>query len=237
MMHQRRKTEAFFQQLYEKETSTYTYLIADPETGDGIIIDPVIETKDRDLKWIKDLGINLKYILETHVHADHITGAWSLKEETGAKIVLSEFSEVKRADLKLKNNEELKFGKFKVKGIATPGHTNGCITYEIDGMLFTGDTLFIRGCGRTDFQEGDSETLFNNVREKLFSYPDDTMVYPAHDYKGVLHSTIGEEKKYNPRLKLDNSLEDFIKIMDGLNLAYPKKIDVAVPANIECGKI
>lgn len=237
MMHQRRKTEAFFQQLFEKETSTYTYLIADPETGDGVIIDPVIETKDRDLKWIKELGINLKYIFETHVHADHITGAWSLKEETGAKIVLSEFSGVKRADQKLKDGEELNFGKLKVKGIATPGHTNGCMTYSIDGMLFTGDTLFIRGCGRTDFQEGDSEILFNNVREKLFSYPDDTMVYPGHDYKGVLYSTIGEEKKYNPRLRLDNSLEDFIKIMEGLKLAYPKKIDIAVPANIECGKI
>ena len=185
MMHERHKTNVFFQQLFETETSTYTYLLADPETGDGIIIDPVLETKNRDLQWIHQLGINLKYILETHVHADHITGAWSLKQETGAEIILSEFAGAKRADKKLKDGEELTFGNYKLRAIATPGHTNGCMTYFVDGMLFTGDTLFIRGCGRTDFQEGSSSSLFKNVREKLFSFPDDTLIYPGHDYKGV----------------------------------------------------
>lgn len=228
--------EAFIQQFFDKESSTFTYLVYDQEKGEGILIDPVYEQVQRDLKCVKELEINLKFILETHIHADHLTGSWEIKKETEALICLNELSGVKNSDRLLGDGDSLNFGKFSLKAIATPGHTNGCISYFVDGVLFTGDTLFIRGCGRTDFQEGNSQTLFKSVREKLFSFPDETLIYPAHDYKGVQVSTVGEEKRYNPRLKIENSEEDFIKIMEDLNLDYPKKIKESLPHNLLCGK-
>lgn len=224
-----------FYQLFEKESSTYTYLLGDVKTAEAIIIDPVSETVERDLKLINDLGLKLKYILETHVHADHITGSGVLRNRTGAQIALGAANDSSCADISLKDGDEIKFGAHKITAIETPGHTKGCLTYFLDNMLFTGDTLLIRGCGRTDFQDGSSEKLFHSVREKIFSFPDSTYIYPAHDYKGFTRTTVGDEKKLNPRLKLENTKEDFVKIMANLKLDYPKKIQVAVPANMQCG--
>jgi glyoxylase-like metal-dependent hydrolase (beta-lactamase superfamily II) len=173
--------------------------------------------------------------METHVHADHITAASYLKKETGAKIVYSNESEVDRADIKTTDGDKLQLGETEIISLSTPGHTNCSVCYHLDGSVFTGDTLFIRGCGRTDFQKGSSEKLFDSIREKLFTLPDSTIVYPGHDYKGMIYSNIREEKEHNPRIKMDISRDGFIQIMDNLNLPHPKKIDVAVPANLKAG--
>ncbi|MFT6071140.1 MAG: glyoxylase-like metal-dependent hydrolase (beta-lactamase superfamily II) [Bacteriovoracaceae bacterium] len=223
-------------QLFEKESSTYTYLLADKESKEALIIDPVAECIERDLLLIKELSLNLKYILDTHVHADHVTSSWDLKEKTGASIALGERSGVSHADLLLKDSQELSFGSFSIKAILTPGHTNGCTTYSVENMLFTGDTLLIRGNGRTDFQQGSAKELYHSITEKLFSFPDETIIYPAHDYKGLTTSTIEEEKRHNPRIGGGKSLEQFSQIMSELNLPNPKKIDVAVPMNLKCGR-
>lgn len=228
-------SDLVFQQLFEKETSTYTYLLADPDSLEAVIIDPVIEMIKRDTKLIEDLGLKLKYILDTHVHADHITASGELRKKTGALVGVSSAYDFTCPDLHLEDGQELKFGNFTIKAIHTPGHTNGCISYKINDMVFTGDTLLVRGCGRTDFQGGSSEQLFKSVREKLFTLPDETIVYPAHDYNGYTKTSIGDEKRLNPRLKLGISLEEFVDIMAHLNLAYPKKIQEAVPANLHCG--
>lgn len=224
-----------FFQLFEKESSTYTYLLGDPISAEAIIIDPVHETVDRDFKLINDLKLKLKYILETHVHADHITGSGELRNRTGAEIALGEANHSPCADIALKDGQELSFGSHKIKVITTPGHTEGCVTYFYANMLFTGDALLVRGCGRTDFQGGSAETLFHSVRNKIFNHVDETYIYPAHDYKGFTRTTVADEKRLNPRLKMDNSLEDFVKIMTELKLDYPKKIKEAVPANMQCG--
>lgn len=234
-----------FRQLFDYDSSTYTYILADSKTLEGIILDPVLENHDRDFQILQELGIKLTWILETHVHADHITGAYQMREKTGAKIGLGKATNIVCADHLFADGEKISFGSHQLKAIATPGHTNGCTSYYLcyvgeagasQGMLFTGDTLLIRGCGRTDFQEGSSEKLFTNIREKLFTLPDETLVYPAHDYKGRTCSSIGEEKKFNPRLKLSNSLESFSEIMKNLKLEEPKNMHKAVPANINCGK-
>ena len=226
-----------FHQLFEKESSTFTYLIGDPETKEAIIIDPVLETFERDHKLIEELGLKLKYILETHVHADHITGSGQLRKKTGAQIAISESYPTSCPDIRLKDGEELKFGNKSVIVMTTPGHTNGCLTYKIGSMLFTGDVLLIRGCGRTDFQDGSPEKLFFSVREKIFKLDDKTIVYPAHDYNGFSHSSVGLEKKFNPRLNLSMTKDQFIQIMSELKLDNPKKMQIAVPANLQCGLI
>jgi sulfur dioxygenase len=227
--------EIIFHQLFEKESSTYTYLIADPESNEAVIIDPVIEMVNRDLKLIEELGLNLKYILETHVHADHITASGELRKRTGAKIAYSSAYKMTCPDLHLEDGQELTFGKLTIKAIHTPGHTSGCLTYILDNLIFTGDALLVRGCGRTDFQEGSSEILFTSVREKLFNLPDETIVYPGHDYNGLTKTSIGLEKRLNPKLNLNVSKEEFFNIMANLKLAFPKKIKEAVPANLLCG--
>ena len=224
-----------FHQLFEKESSTYTYLLADADSKEAVIIDPVLETVERDFKLITELGLTLKYILDTHVHADHITSSGELRKRTGAKIALSAVYGLGCPDLALEDGQELKFGKHSLKAIHTPGHTSGCMTYQVENKLFTGDALLIRGCGRTDFQEGSAEQLFNSVREKIFKHPEDFMIYPAHDYKGFTSTRIGDEMKLNPRLKMSVSKDEFIQIMDNLHLDYPKKIQQAVPANQTCG--
>lgn len=228
-------TEFIFYQLFEKETSTYTYLIGDPLTKEAVLIDPVIEMVERDVKLIEELGLKLKFVLDTHVHADHVTSSGEIRQRTGAKIGVSSAYDLACPDLHLEDGQELKFGDHTIKVIHTPGHTSGCLSYKIGNMVFTGDALLVRGCGRTDFQEGSSEKLFNSVREKLFALPDDTIVFPAHDYKGFSKSSIGLEKRLNPRLKESINKEKFISIMSELKLAQPQKIEEAVPANLLCG--
>jgi len=224
-------------QFFDNETSTYTYLLFSRSTKEACLIDGVIEQTERDLAYIKELGLHLKYLIETHVHADHITSAGKMREITGAKIVYGSGANVPCAHISLSDGESLKIAGHEIKAIATPGHTSGCTSYYVAGRVFTGDALLIRGCGRTDFQQGSSELLYKSIREKLFLLPGETIIYPAHDYKGMTSSTIEEEKKWNPRAGGDKGLQEFIKIMDNLNLAKPKKIDVAVPANMKCGLI
>lgn len=231
------KTNSIFYQLFEHESSTYTYLIADPETKEAALIDSVIETVDRDLKLIEELNLKLKYVLDTHVHADHITGAGEIREKTGAKSAVSKDANVKCADIALEDGQELMLGNKKIKALKTPGHTDSCMSFLFEDKVFTGDALLIRGTGRTDFQQGSSDKLYDSVHKKLFTLPEDTKVYPAHDYRGQTASSITLEKKFNPRLGMKKTKEDFIKIMSELKLANPKKIHEAVPANLACGKI
>ena len=222
-----------FRQLFDRETCTYTFFIGDQSSGSVAIIDPVIEQVDRDLRLIEQLKLTAAFILETHTHADHITGAGKVREKTGASICVSHQSGVKNADKYLKDGDKITLGGTDIVVLETPGHTSDSLCFLTSGMVFTGDTLFIRGCGRTDFQNGSAEVLYRSVHSKLFSLPDSTLVYPGHDYKGETVSTISEEKAYNPRLSLSES--DFIELMDNLNLPNPKKIDEAVPANLNCG--
>tara|TARA_B110001454_G_C12723068_1_gene435666 strand:+ start:2797 stop:3498 length:702 start_codon:yes stop_codon:yes gene_type:complete len=228
--------DTVFHQLFEAESSTYTYLIADKKTSEAALIDPVLETVDRDLKLVAELGVKLKYVLDTHIHADHITGAGEIRKRLGVQTGVSEDAEVECVDIPLHDGQELMLGHKKIRVIATPGHTNTCLSFSFENMIFTGDALLIRGCGRTDFQQGSSDKLFNSVRNILFKLPEDTIVCPGHDYKGLTSSTIGAEKKYNSRLNLSIDLDAFKKIMSELNLANPKKIHEAVPANMACGK-
>ncbi|CAH9100127.1 unnamed protein product [Cuscuta europaea] len=237
------QNKLLFRQLFEKESSTYTYLLADvlhPEKP-ALLIDPVDKTMDRDLSLVKELGLKLIYAINTHVHADHVTGTGLIKcKDPSVKSIISKASNAS-ADLFVEPGDKIHFGDLFLEVRATPGHTLGCVTYVTgDGsnqpyprMAFTGDTLLIRGCGRTDFQGGSSEQLYNSVHTQIFTLPKDTFVYPAHDYKGFTVSTVGEEILYNPRLSKDK--ETFKDIMAGLKLSYPKMMDVAVPANMACG--
>ncbi|MFZ9886319.1 MAG: MBL fold metallo-hydrolase [Myxococcota bacterium] len=226
-----------FRQLFEPETSTYTYLLADEQTREAVLIDPVRETLERDVELLSELQLQLVYVLETHVHADHVTSAGLLRERFGAKTVVSQAGGAPCADVPVKDGDSVSFGKHVLEVRATPGHTDGCITYlePEAGLAFTGDALLIRGCGRTDFQQGDSRKLYRSVHDKIFSLPDHTRIYPGHDYKGRTMSTVGEERALNPRLGGGKTEDEFVAIMQGLKLAYPKKIDEAVPANLKCG--
>lgn len=229
------RQEPIFYQLFEHESSTYTYIIADPVTREAAIIDPVKETLERDIKLLEELGVNLKYVLDTHIHADHITAAGEIRKKTGAKSAVSAGAKVDCVDISLENGQELFLGDRKITALATPGHTNSCMSFVFEGRVFTGDALLIRGTGRTDFQQGSSERLYESVIKNLFSLPDDTQVYPAHDYRGHTSSTIEMEKRFNPRLGATKTKDEFIKTMAELKLANPKKIHEAVPANMACG--
>lgn len=228
-----------FRQLFDLDTSTYTYLLADEATREAIIIDPVIEQVERDAKLIKDLGLKLTYALDTHVHADHVTALGSLREKLGCQTVLSHRAEVGCCDIKAKTGDVFQFGQYGVKVLETPGHTNGCMSFVTtdNKMVFTGDALLIRGCGRTDFQQGSAATLYASISKQIFTLPDETVVYPGHDYKGHMASTVGEEKAHNPRLGQGKTEAEFIEIMSKLSLAYPKKIDEALPKNLQCGLV
>ncbi|KAI3525252.1 hypothetical protein L1887_03927 [Cichorium endivia] len=232
-----------FRQLFEKESSTYTYLLADASHPDkpALLVDPVDKTVDRDLSLVKDLGLKLVYAINTHVHADHVTGSGLIKTKLpGVKSIISKASKAS-ADILVEAGDKIQFGDLYLEVRATPGHTVGCVTYVTgDGpdqpqprMAFTGDAVLIRGCGRTDFQGGSSQQLYESVHSQIFTLPEDTFIYPAHDYKGFTVSTVGEEMLYNPRLTKDE--ETFKSIMENLKLSYPKMIDVAVPANMVCG--
>lgn len=227
-----------FRQLFDARSSTYTYLLADEASRRAVLIDSVFEQHLRDAALIRELKLRLEYTLETHVHADHVTGAWLLKERLGSRIVVAAQGGAEGVDVAVKDGDRIAFGPLVLEVRATPGHTDGCVTYVTsDGkMAFTGDALLIRGAGRTDFQQGDARTLFRSVRERILTLPEDCLLYPAHDYSGRTVTTVGEEKAYNPRLGGEADEDDFVGYMENLNLPHPKQIDVAVPANLKCGK-
>lgn len=224
-----------FRQLLEPVSSTYTYVLGCPDTGDAILIDPVVNSIDRDLQVLQGLGLRLAYTLDTHIHADHITAALELKRRTGSRIAAPAFDRLACTDFDVEEGRPLKVGSISIEGLHTPGHTDGHFAYVLGERVFTGDALLIDGCGRTDFQNGDSEALYRSVTQKLFALADETLVYPAHDYTGRHVSSIAQEKARNPRLGAGKSLEEFQQIMATLNLPYPKFIDYAVPGNRGCG--
>jgi glyoxylase-like metal-dependent hydrolase (beta-lactamase superfamily II)/rhodanese-related sulfurtransferase len=224
-------------QLFDHETWTYTYLLADEESGEAVLIDPVIDQLERDIKLLDDLGLKLVYTLDTHAHADHITGSGLLRKRLGSKAVVGANAGTEGADELVNDGSKLRFGGLALEVRATPGHTDGCVTYVTSDHkhAFTGDALFIRGTGRTDFQQGSAERLFRSIHDKIFTLPDDTIIWPGHDYRGLTFSTVGEEKRLNPRVGDGKTEAQFAELMDNLNLPAPKKIDVAVPANLHCG--
>lgn len=224
-----------FKQLFEPVSSTYTYLLGCAETGQALLIDPVLPTWERDLDEVSRLGLKLAYTLETHIHADHITSATKLKAIAGSRIAGPALDGLPCTDVGVEDGVPLRMGSVELRPIHTPGHTDNHFAYAEGNRLYTGDALLIEACGRTDFQSGDPVALYHSVRGRLFAYDDDTLVYPAHDYDQRRISTIGQEKARNPRLGGDRSLEDFVALMNGLNLAYPKFIDYALPGNRACG--
>lgn len=224
-----------FRQLFEPVSSTYTYLLGCEETGQAVLVDPVINAIERDLEEVSRLGMTLAYTIDTHIHADHITSALELKKKTGSQIVTPAMEKLECTDVGIEEGVPFQVGGIKLDPMHTPGHTDGHFAYVFQDRIFTGDALLIEGCGRTDFQNGDSETLYRSVKEKLFALPDDYLVYPAHDYKQRRVSTIAQEKDRNERLNRNITLEEFRSIMENLNLPYPKFIDYAVPGNQKCG--
>ncbi|MBD1229862.1 MBL fold metallo-hydrolase [Acinetobacter seifertii] len=227
----------FFKQFFEQESSTYTYMLGCEETREAVLIDPVASDIEIYAKELEKHQFTLIYTLDTHVHADHITAANLLRERFHCKSVLHRNSDVSCGDILITDGCTLKLGKLSIEARYTPGHTNACTSYLVGNMVFTGDALLIDGCGRTDFQQGNAGTLYDSIHNQLFSLPDDTIVYPGHDYKGRLSSTIGNERLNNSRLGQNRSREDFIILMNNLNLPYPKQIDKALPANQACGSI
>jgi sulfur dioxygenase len=227
-----------FKQLFDQSSGTYTYLLADDKTRYALYIDTVYEQHERDLALIRELGLNLKACMETHCHADHVTGGWLLKDALGCQLVASVHAGIDLLDSALHEGDTYAFGNRHLRVMETPGHTDGCISFVLDdqSMVFTGDTLLIRGCGRTDFQQGSAKKLFHSIHEKLFELPDDCIVYPAHDYSGRMASSIGEEKQYNPRAGGKANEADFIGFLENMRLPHPRQIDIAVPANQKSGK-
>ena len=222
-----------FKQFFDPETSTLSYLLVDPITRQAIMIDPVLGQEEQYLQILSELNVTLSWITETHVHADHVTGARVLKDMTHCHFAAGASTGISCAERLLGDGEYIEFGQGKLEAIATPGHTAGCTSYRWGERVFTGDTLLINGCGRTDFQQGDAGQLYDSL-QKLLMLPDETLVYPAHDYNNHRVSSIGQEKLLNPRIK-DRGRTDFIALMNGLELPKPKKIDIAVPANMVCG--
>jgi|tagenome__1003787_1003787.scaffolds.fasta_scaffold20963876_1 sulfur dioxygenase len=227
-----------FRQLFDPQSSTYTYLLGDRASGAAVLVDPVFEQVRRDAALIGELGLTLIATLETHVHADHVTGAWLLKRRTGSRIMLSAASGAVGADRYLAQDDVVAFGGRRLLVRVSPGHTNGCLTFVLDdrSMAFTGDCLMIRGAGRTDFQEGDTATMYRSIHEQIFTLPDDCLLYPAHDYRGLTVTSVGEERRFNPRIGGEIGVGDFTGYMKNLRLAHPKLLDVAVPANLRCGR-
>ena len=227
-----------FRQLFDPQSSTYTYLLGDRASGAAVLIDPVFEQVRRDVALLGELGLRLEATLETHVHADHVTGAWLLKRRTGSRIMLSAASNAAGADRLLAQDDVVSFGGRRLLVRATPGHTSSCLTYVLDdhSMAFTGDCLLIRGSGRTDFQEGDAAAMYRSVHEQIFTLPDECLLYPAHDYRGLTVTSVAEERRFNPRLGGEIGLGDFTGYMKNLRLAHPKMIDIAVPANLRVGR-
>jgi len=220
-------------QLFDCETSTYTYLVADRARGVAALIDPVREQVDRDLGLVRELGLRLSHVIETHIHADHVTAAAVLRERTGAQTCASAAG-APCADVHLRHGDAIAIGDAYLHALATPGHTDDSMSFHGSGVVFTGDALLIRGCGRTDFQNGNAAQLYDSITRVLFALPGDTIVYPGHDYRGLTASTIGEEKRFNPRIA-GKRCDEFVTLMGGLALPPPKKLAEAVPANRACG--
>ncbi len=229
-----------FRQLFEESSSTYTYLLSCLDTGESVLIDPVLESTNRDLAVLQEFGLGLTYTLETHIHADHITGAVKLRALTDCKVAGPAADNLTCRDIGVREGEPFRVGNLEIHPLFTPGHTDTHHAFLINGgthqILFSGDALLIDACGRTDFQSGDAATLYESVHDKLFTLPDDTLVYPAHDYKKRFLTTIGQEKRRNPRLGVNFSKEDFTRIMAELELPFPKRMAYAVPGNERCGQ-
>ena len=225
-----------FRQLFDQKSCTYSYLLACEKSNEAILIDPVYEHATSYIQLFAELNIKLLVSLDTHIHADHITASGELKNRIKCKHIMGEQSKAEYVSETLKDNEILKIGDLKIRAMYTPGHTDDSYSFLCNNNLFTGDTLLIRGTGRTDFQNGSSEAQYDSLFNKILKLPEETFIFPAHDYKGWTVSTIGEEKKYNPRLQV-KSKEEYINIMDNLKLKKPEMMDIAVPANLKCGHI
>ncbi len=223
-----------FRQLFDNASSTYTYLLADEVATAAILIDPVLEHVDEYLMRLDELGLRLEYVLDTHVHADHVTGAGLLRHKTGCHTGVSVHAGVDCADMLLREGAVIRAGSIAIHVLETPGHTPTCLSFLCEDMVFSGDTLLINRCGRTDFQGGDAGQLFDSVTRKLFTLPDDTRVFPGHDYEGQSYSTIGEQRRNNPRFRGDR--EAFIRLMGKLKLPRPRRMREAIPANRSCGE-
>jgi len=222
-------------QLFDRDTGTYTYLLYEPASREAALIYPVREQFERDAALVLELGLNLRFVLETHIHADHVTSAALLRDAFGARIALHAASGAGCADLLLADGAELALGDERIRVLHTPGHTDTDASYRVDGAVFTGDTLLVRGCGRTDFQSGDPRRLYASVTRRLFTLPEHTVVYPGHDYRGFTSSTIGEDKRNNPRLGEGIGEAEFVRIMQALDLPEPRRIAESVPGNSRCG--
>lgn len=222
-------------QLFDPVSSSYSYLLWDADTLDAALIDPVRDMVGRDIELINELGLSLRYTLETHIHADHITGSGILRSAMNSIVLVHENCRSKCPDVLLKDGDRIPLGNSRIEVMHTPGHTDSDVSYLIPGMAFTGDTLLIRSCGRTDYQYGDAGTLFDSITRRLFTLPGDTLVYPGHDYNGRACSTIAEEKAYNPQLGNGTSRDRFISIMQGLQHEQPRSFLGALPSNLQCG--
>jgi sulfur dioxygenase len=227
-----------FRQMFDPQSSTYSYLLGDAVSREAVLIDPVFEHVRRDAALLRELNLVLCASLETHVHADHVTGAWLLKRQFGSAIMLAAATGAEGADRYLGDGDRVTFGDRHLDVRATPGHTHGCLTYVLDdaSMAFTGDCLLIRGSGRTDFQQGNAHAMFQSVRDRILTLSSDCLLYPAHDYRGLTVTSVAEERRFNPRLGGAIGEADFVGYMDNLGLPHPKLIDIAVPANLRCGR-
>jgi len=223
-----------FKQVFDTKTSTYTYLIASAKGREAVIIDPVLENVDDYIGLLKEFDLKLVKVIDTHIHADHITGASKLKQATNCTTIMGEHTPADTVEIKVKDDEIIDIDNLKIRSIYTPGHTSDSYSFLLDNFLFTGDTLLINGTGRTDFQNGSSKDAYNSLFNNLLKLPEETLVYPGHDYNGKCSSTIGNEKKFNPRLQVKN-VDEYIDIMSKLNLAKPKLIDINVSRNIKLG--
>jgi glyoxylase-like metal-dependent hydrolase (beta-lactamase superfamily II) len=228
-------TQLEYLQLFDPASSTYSYLLWDRKTREAAFIDPVLDQLARDTQLVREYKLLLKYTLETHVHADHVTSAGQLRERFNSIVLVHENSRTKCADVLIKDGDFIPLGSCRINVLYTPRHTDSDVCYLIPGAVFTGDTLLIGGCGRTDFQSGDAGTLYDSITQQLFTLPDSTMVYPGHDYHGRRSSTIAEERRNNPRAGNGNSRDEFISIMNNLRLEPPQRIHEALPSNLRCG--
>ena len=223
-----------FKQVFDKKTSTFTYIIASAKGREAVIIDPVIENVDEYIKLLEELDLKLVKVIDTHIHADHVTGASKLKQKTNCTTLMGEHTPAETVEIKVKDSQIINIDDLKIKSLYTPGHTSDSYSFLLNNYLFTGDTLLINGTGRTDFQNGSSKDAYNSLFNNLLKLPEETLVYPGHDYNGKFSSTIGSEKKFNPRLQVKN-VDEYVDIMSKLNLAKPKMIETNVSRNIQLG--